>query len=63
MEAYLCIIRQLACWSGRDPALLVEEDIRRFFLHLKNERGYAPQSMRQARASLSAFYAEMLDRE
>lgn len=61
MESYLCLARQLGSWAGRDPALLEEEDVRRFFLFLKNERGYAPQSMRQARASLSAFYLEMLE--
>ena len=59
MESYVCIARQLSAWAGRDPALLAEEDVRRFFLFLKNDRGYAAQSMRQARASLSAFYLEM----
>ena len=37
--------------------------MRSFFVFLKNDRDYAAQSMRQARASLTAFYAEMLRRE
>ena len=63
MESYLCIVRSLAEWAQADPAGLDEERVRDFFLHLKRERGYAPQSMRQARAALSAFYVEMLGRE
>lgn len=63
MESYLCIARQLLNWSGRDPVELSEEEVRSFFVFLKNERGYAAQSMRQARASLSAFYLEMLGRD
>jgi integrase/recombinase XerD len=63
VEAYLCLARQLAGWAGRDPAELSEEEVRGFFVFLKNDRGYAPQSMRQARASLTAFYLEMLGRD
>jgi integrase/recombinase XerD len=63
VEAYQFMVRHLARWSGRDPEELSEEQVREFFLYLINERGYSPQSIRQARASLGAFYREMLDRE
>ena len=63
VEAYLCIVRQLAERARRDPAELEEEQVREFFLFLLRDRGYASQSMRQARAALSAFYVEMLGRE
>ena len=56
------MVRQLGEWAGLAPSSLDEERVRDFFLHLKRDRGYAPQSMRQARASLKAFYAEMLGR-
>jgi Phage integrase, N-terminal SAM-like domain len=59
LESYLCIVRQLGEWARRDPAELEEEQVREFFLFLLRERGYASQSMRQARAALSAFYVEM----
>ena len=36
--------------------------MRGFFLHLVRERQYAPQSIRQARAALTAFYGGMLAR-
>ena len=60
MEAYLAALRMLAQWSGEDPAGLDEERVREYFLHLVRERGYAPKSLRQARAALAGFYREML---
>lgn len=62
VEAYVAAVRLLAGWAGGDPAGLVEERVREYFLHLLRERGYAPQSLRQARAALKAFYVEMLGR-
>ena len=54
------MVRLLERWAGSDPAQLSEERVREFFVHLVKERGYAPQSVRQARASLVSFYKEML---
>ena len=59
VEAYLAVVRILAQWAGEDPAALGEERVREFFLHLVRERGYAPKSLRQARAALVAFYRDM----
>ncbi len=63
VESYVCIVRSLAEWAQRDPASLEEERVRAFFLHLLRDRGYESKSMRQARASLTAFFAEMLGRK
>jgi site-specific recombinase XerD len=60
VEAYVCMIRLLAQWAGGDPALLSEERVRDYFLHLVNGRSYAPKTLRQARAALSCFFIEML---
>lgn len=60
VESYVNIVRQLGAWADGDPALLAEERVRGFFLHLKLERGWSSKSLRQARASLTAFYAGML---
>jgi integrase/recombinase XerD len=57
------MLRHLARWAGRDPVELSEEEVRAFFLYLINDKGYSSQSIRQARASLGAFYREMLVRE
>lgn len=60
VDSYWCSIRQLSEWADADPASLAEERVRDYFLYLFRDRGYASQSMRQARASLTAFYVEML---
>ncbi len=60
VEAYVAVVRILAQWAGEDPAVIGEERVREFFLHLVNERGYASKSVRQARAWLSSFFGEML---
>jgi len=62
VEAYEMMVRLLARWAGGDPAQLGEERVREFFLYLIRDRQYAPQSMRQARAALTAFYTEMQGR-
>jgi hypothetical protein len=54
------MIRLLAQWAACDPAALSEERVRDYFLHLVNARSYAPKTLRQARAALSAFFIEML---
>lgn len=61
VEAYRMMIRLLARHAGQDPASLDEEAVRAFFLYLVRDRQYSSQSIRQARAALTAFYVEMLD--
>lgn len=56
------MVRLLARWAGQDPEGLEEEQVREFFLYLVRDRQYAPQSIRQARAALTAYYREMLGR-
>lgn len=53
-------MRQLSEWAAVDPASLAEERIRDYFLYLIRDRGFASQTLRQARAALTAFFVEML---
>ena len=62
MEAYVAMVRLLSQWCAGDPAELEEERVREYFLHLVREKGLAPQTVRQARAALTAYYVEMLGR-
>ena len=62
VEAYRMMLRLLARHAGQDPAVLDEEAVRGFFLHLVRDRQYSSQSIRQARAALTSFYVEMLGR-
>jgi integrase/recombinase XerD len=63
VESYMFMAKQFATWSMADPELAEEEKVRDFFLYLRRERNYSPQSIRQARASLYGFFCEMLKRD
>ncbi len=59
---YLRYIRKLAAHCGKDPATLQEEEARAYLLYLKEQKRYAPSSMRIAAAALRFFYNEVLGR-
>lgn len=44
-RAYLWAVKQLVTWLDREPALWTEEDIRKFFLYLREEKKAAPSSI------------------
>ena len=56
-------LRKVALHTGRDPAGLEEEAVRGYLLYLKQEKGYAPGSMRIAAAALRMFYNAMLGKD
>jgi integrase/recombinase XerD len=60
VEAYGAVVQMLGQWAGEDPAVLEEERVREFFLHLVREREYAPPSIRVAKAALGNFHRDML---
>ena len=55
-------LRKLAGHAGRDPATLEEHEARAYLLYLKEQKRYAPGSMRIAAAALRMFYNAMLTR-
>ena len=60
---YLRYARRLAAWSGRDPAVLAEEDVRAFLLHLKRVAKYKPNSLRLVTAALRFLFRRVLGRD
>jgi hypothetical protein len=62
VEAYVAMVRLLAQWCAGDPEELEEERVREYFLHVVPEKGLAPQTVRQARAALTADDVESLGR-
>jgi integrase/recombinase XerD len=60
---YYRVIRVMSDHFGKDPALLDEEEIRRFFVHVRCERGWAPKSTRQFVAGSKHFYRGVLGQE
>jgi len=62
-EEYGRYLRKLALHTGRDPATLTEAEARAYLLYLKEQKRYAPGSMRIAAAALRMFYNGMLERK
>lgn len=56
-------VRKLAERAKCDPAKLTEAKVRQHLLYLKEERKYAPTSMRSATAAIRGFYNGMLGRK
>ncbi len=62
-EAYLRAVRQLAGFCEMSPDKITEDQLRRFFLHLKNERHFAYGSMRVAFSGIKFFYTRTCRRD
>ncbi len=55
-DGYLRAVRQLADFCETSPDQIHEDQLRGFFLHLKNERHFAYGSMRVAFSGIKFFY-------
>jgi len=55
-DGYLRAVRQLADYCEQPPDQITEDWLRRFFLHLKNERHFAHGSLRVAYSGVKFFY-------
>lgn len=59
-KEYLRYVRRLADHVQRDPATLTENDLRAYFIHLREHRRWGRSPMHLARCSLRCFYQECL---
>jgi integrase/recombinase XerD len=62
-EAYLAAARQFIDWVGKQPADLVEEDLRRYFLYLRETKQLAPSTLNLAVHALRFFLLHTLQRD
>lgn len=62
IHGYLRSVRQLADFCQKSPDRVSEAELRRFFLHLKNERHFAYGSMRVAYSGLKFFFTRTCKR-
>ena len=62
-DGYLRAVRQLAEYARKAPDKMSEDDVRRFFLHLKNERHFAYGSLRVAFSGIKFSYTRTCRRE
>ena len=63
VHGYLRSVRQLADYCKQTPDTISEDQVRRFFLHLKNERQFAYGSLRVALSGIKFFYTNTCKRD
>ena len=63
VEAYVRAVRQLAEHYWQSPDTLTEEQIRQYFLHIRNVKEYARATMTIALTGIKFFYEKTLARE
>jgi integrase/recombinase XerD len=61
-ESYLGAVQQLALHYGTSPDLLTEEQLRQYFLYLRNEKHVAPNTSNVALNALKFLYVHTLGR-
>ena len=61
-EGYLRAVRKLADFYQQSPDQITESQLRKYFLHLKNDRKFASGSLRVAFSGLKFFYTRTCQR-
>jgi site-specific recombinase XerD len=62
-EAYVRAVRQLAEHYGKSPDHITEEELRQYFLHLKNVKQTSNSTFTVALCGIKIFYQQTLGRE
>ena len=62
-EAYVRAVRQLAEHYGKSPVQISEEELRQYFLYLKNDKRASPSAVTIALCGIKFFYEQTLKRE
>lgn len=63
LEGYLAATRQFIDWLGRGPETAVEDDIRNYFLYLREDKKLAPTSISVMMYALRFFFTFTVRRE
>ena len=62
-QAYARAVRQLAEHSQKSPAEITEDELRQYFLHVKNVKHWSRATMTQALCGIKLFFERTLRRE
>lgn len=63
MDSYVRYVRQLAEYYGRSPGLIEEDDLRQYFLYVKNVKGWRRNTMTGAICAIKFLWEVTLRRE
>lgn len=63
VHGYLRAVRQLADWAQTQPDRISQQQLRRYFLYLKNEKHFAYGSIRVAFSGIKFFYTRTCKRD
>jgi site-specific recombinase XerD len=63
VESYVRYVVQLAEYFGRSPALIEEDDLRQYFLYVKNVKGWRRKTMTGAICAIKFLWEVTLQRE
>jgi site-specific recombinase XerD len=62
-EGYLMATRQFVDWLGREPDTFTDDDVRRYFLYLREEKKRAPSTINIAVHALRFFFIHTMQRD
>ena len=62
-DGYIRAVRQLSDFAQCSPDKVIEQHVRQFFLHLKNERQFAYGSLRVAFSGVKFFFTTTCKRD
>ncbi len=62
-ESYVLVVRQLAAYYRRSPDEIGEQELRQYFLYLKNEKKVSRSTSTLALCGIKFFYERTLGRE
>lgn len=62
-ESYLCAVRQLAAYYRKSPDQITEEELRDYFLYLKNEKKVSRSACTVALCGIKFFFEHTLQRQ
>jgi integrase/recombinase XerD len=62
-EAYLLAVKQFMGWAKREPGKLGDEDVRGYFLHLREGKKLAPSTINVAVHALRFFFIHTMHRD
>lgn len=62
-DGYVAAVHQFLDWLGREPDTIVDDDVRKYFLYLREEKKLAPSSITVLMYGLRFFFSATLDRK